>query len=116
MRKKIVAGNWKMNTTLKDGMELAKAVEELEKEKTSDALVIIAPPYTHLSKIKELRTQREKLAHPKEVEDVIEPDLQKIKCAFSEYNNFLLTIMSNFFISINIPQDKISDFFSKDDL
>ena len=54
MRKKVVAGNWKMNTTLKDGMELAKAVEKLEKEKTSDALVIIAPPYTHLSKVKEL--------------------------------------------------------------
>ena len=29
MRKKIVAGNWKMNTLLKDGMELAKAVEKL---------------------------------------------------------------------------------------
>ena len=43
-----------MNTALKDGMELAKAVEKLEKEKTSDALVIIAPPYTHLSKVKEL--------------------------------------------------------------
>jgi triosephosphate isomerase len=54
MRKKIVAGNWKMNTLLKDGMELAKAVEKLEKEKTSDALVIIAPPFTHLSRIKEL--------------------------------------------------------------
>ena len=54
MRKKIVAGNWKMNTLLKDGMELAKAVEKLEKEKTSDALVIIAPPYTHLSRVKEL--------------------------------------------------------------
>ena len=54
MRKRIVAGNWKMNTLLKDGMELAKAVEKLEKEKTSDALMIIAPPYTHLSRIKEL--------------------------------------------------------------
>ncbi len=54
MRKKIVAGNWKLNTLLKDGMELAKAVEKLEKEKTSDALVIIAPPYTHLSRIKDL--------------------------------------------------------------
>lgn len=43
-----------MNTFLKDGMELAKAVEKMEKEKTSDALVIIAPPYTHLSKVKEL--------------------------------------------------------------
>lgn len=43
-----------MNTALKEGMELAKAVEKLEKEKTSDALVIIAPPYTHLIKVKEL--------------------------------------------------------------
>ncbi|MCP4309907.1 MAG: triose-phosphate isomerase [Bacteroidetes bacterium] len=54
MRKKIVAGNWKMNTLLKDGMELAKAVEKLEQEKTSDAVVIIAPPYTHLSKVNEM--------------------------------------------------------------
>ena len=54
MRKKIVAGNWKMNTLLKDGMELAKAVEKLEKEKQSDALVIIAPPYTHLSRVNDL--------------------------------------------------------------
>jgi triosephosphate isomerase len=54
MRKKIVAGNWKMNTLLKDGMELAKAVEKLEKEKQSDALLIVAPPFTHLSRIKEL--------------------------------------------------------------
>lgn len=43
-----------MNTLLKEGMELAKAVEKLEQDKTSDALVIIAPPYTHLSKVKEM--------------------------------------------------------------
>jgi len=43
-----------MNTILKDGMELAKAVEKLEKEKQSDALVIIAPPYTHLSRVNDL--------------------------------------------------------------
>ncbi|MFO7934937.1 MAG: triose-phosphate isomerase [Bacteroidales bacterium] len=54
MRKKIIAGNWKMNTHLKDGMELAKAVEKMEQNKTSDALVIIAPPFTHLSKVSEL--------------------------------------------------------------
>ena len=54
MIKKIVAGNWKLNTLLKDGMELAEAVERLAKEKTSDALVIIAPPYTHLSRISDL--------------------------------------------------------------
>jgi len=43
-----------MNTLLKEGMELARAVEKLENEKTSDALVIIAPPYTHLSKVKDM--------------------------------------------------------------
>ena len=43
-----------MNTLLKDGMELAQAVENLEKEKTSDALVIIAPSFIHLSKVREL--------------------------------------------------------------
>ena len=57
MRKKIVAGNWKMNTLLKEGMELAEAVEKLEKEKRSDALLIIAPPYTHLSKVSDLIDQ-----------------------------------------------------------
>ena len=43
-----------MNTLLKDGLELAKSVEKLEHEKTSDAQVIIAPPFTHLSKVGEL--------------------------------------------------------------
>lgn len=57
MRKKIVAGNWKLNTLLKEGMELAKAVEKLAQEKTSDALVIIAPPYTHLSSVNTLLDQ-----------------------------------------------------------
>lgn len=54
MRQKIVAGNWKMNTLLHDGLELAKAVEEAAKGRTSDAIVIIAPPYTHLSKVQEV--------------------------------------------------------------
>jgi triosephosphate isomerase len=57
MRKKIVAGNWKMNTLLKDGMELAKAVEQLHGEKESDVMVIIAPPFTHLSRISDLLDQ-----------------------------------------------------------
>ena len=43
-----------MNTLLKEGMELAKAVEKLEKDKQSDALLIIAPPYTHLSRVNDL--------------------------------------------------------------
>ncbi len=54
MRKKIVAGNWKMNTLLKDGMELARAVEQGFSEENSDVLVIIAPPYTHLSRTRDV--------------------------------------------------------------
>ncbi|MGW8315787.1 MAG: triose-phosphate isomerase [Bacteroidales bacterium] len=54
MRKKIVAGNWKMNTLLQDGMELAGAVEQKTRESMGDALVIIAPPFTHLSRIGDL--------------------------------------------------------------
>ncbi len=51
MRQKIVAGNWKMNTELKEGLELANEVNNLSGSKKSDALVIIAPPFTHLSEI-----------------------------------------------------------------
>ncbi len=51
MRQKIVAGNWKMNTLLPDGLGLAKAVDNSTSEKTSDALMIIAPPFTHLHEV-----------------------------------------------------------------
>lgn len=54
MRQKIVAGNWKMNTVISEGMELASAVNLLAAKKTSDAVVIIAPPFTHLSDIKKV--------------------------------------------------------------
>ena len=54
MRQKIVAGNWKMNTLLKDGLELSAAVNSLASGKTSDAVVIIAPPFTHLADIKKI--------------------------------------------------------------
>ncbi len=54
MRQKIVAGNWKMNTVYKDGLELATAVNSLATKKTSDAVVIIAPPFTHLAEIKKV--------------------------------------------------------------
>lgn len=49
MREKIVAGNWKMNTTLEEGRKLAQAITDLEKP--SDVTLIIAPPYTHLSTV-----------------------------------------------------------------
>jgi triosephosphate isomerase (TIM) len=49
MRKKIVAGNWKMNKTLGEGLNLAKEVCELSKaELNSDVQLVLCTPYIHL--------------------------------------------------------------------
>jgi triosephosphate isomerase (TIM) len=48
MRRKIVAGNWKMNTTIDEGMELVKGILDLMSSVPSDVQLIIAPPFTHL--------------------------------------------------------------------
>ncbi len=53
MRKQIVAGNWKMNTTPAEGAELAKAVAELSKETSANVSLIVAPPFTHLCSVSE---------------------------------------------------------------
>src|SRR3569832_1685478 len=47
MRKKIVAGNWKMNTTFPEGMQL---MEDILKGATQSTVVkIIATPFIHLT-------------------------------------------------------------------
>lgn len=51
MRKKIVAGNWKMNTTLQEGVELAKGVNDALKNTTPKCDVVIAVPFTHLASV-----------------------------------------------------------------
>ena len=48
MRKLIVAGNWKMNMVLQDGIDLAKAVNEFFDKNPTDVEVIVAPPFIHL--------------------------------------------------------------------
>jgi triosephosphate isomerase len=48
MRKKIVAGNWKMNTTVAEGVELAKNVLAKIDEVPADVNLIVATPFTHL--------------------------------------------------------------------
>ncbi len=54
MRKKVVAGNWKCNTTLQEGVELAKAVDKIVAEKgASDVVVVMGTPFTHLTKVVE---------------------------------------------------------------
>lgn len=56
MRQKIVAGNWKMNTSLSEGIELAKNVNKLAEDIKPESLVIVAPPFTHLTEIKKVLT------------------------------------------------------------
>ncbi|MGD9929270.1 MAG: triose-phosphate isomerase [Mangrovibacterium sp.] len=54
MRKKVVAGNWKCNTTVQEGVELAKAVNELvAKEGAKDVVVVLGTPFTHITKVVE---------------------------------------------------------------
>lgn len=48
MRKKIVAGNWKMNTIKPEGVELASAVAEMSAKLPEGVGLIVAPPFTHL--------------------------------------------------------------------
>lgn len=51
MRKNIVAGNWKMNTTLPEGLQLAKEVNDALKGIDAKCDVIICVPFTHLAPI-----------------------------------------------------------------
>jgi triosephosphate isomerase len=54
MRKKVVAGNWKCNTTLQEGIELAKAVNDMVASKgAEDVVVVLGTPFTHLVKVVE---------------------------------------------------------------
>ena len=51
MRKKIVAGNWKMNTTLAEGVGLAKDVNEALSSRKPNCDVVICVPFTHLASV-----------------------------------------------------------------
>ena len=52
MRKKIVAGNWKMNNTLQEGIELAKEVNsKVKAANAKDVKVIIGTPFIHLAEV-----------------------------------------------------------------
>ncbi|MFP4047796.1 MAG: triose-phosphate isomerase family protein, partial [Bacteroidales bacterium] len=51
MRKKVVAGNWKMNTRLQDGIKLVEEIKADYVEIPEGVSVIIAPPFTHIYEI-----------------------------------------------------------------
>jgi len=55
MRKKIAAGNWKMNTNLTTGQQLAsEVINMVNSEVNSDVQVILIPPYFHITGVKKL--------------------------------------------------------------
>lgn len=52
MRKKVVAGNWKCNTTITEGVELAKSVNGLVLASgAKDVVVVLGVPFTHLASV-----------------------------------------------------------------
>ena len=53
MRKKIVAGNWKMNTLPAEGVALAKGVAAGKGEVCDSVNFIVCPPFTHLHSVVE---------------------------------------------------------------
>ena len=57
MRKKIVAGNWKMNMNLQDGIALAKELNDTFTAEKPNCGVIICTPFIHLASIAQFLNQ-----------------------------------------------------------
>ena len=57
MRKKIVAGNWKMNLNLQDGVALAKEINEALVADKPNCEVIICTPFIHLASVAQVLDQ-----------------------------------------------------------
>ena len=55
MRKKIVAGNWKMNQTLEEGQILtSEVVNMVSDELRDDVHVVLCPPFVHLTTVQSM--------------------------------------------------------------
>lgn len=55
MRKKIVAGNWKMNMDLSEGLKLAGSINDYFRDKPSEKCeVILCTPFIHLAGVSEI--------------------------------------------------------------
>ena len=57
MRKKIVAGNWKMNLNLQEGVALAKEINETMAAEKPNCGVIICTPFVHLASVVQVLDQ-----------------------------------------------------------
>lgn len=48
MRRLLIAGNWKMNTTVVEGEALAESLRDVD---TTSVDVLVAPPFTHIDRV-----------------------------------------------------------------
>ena len=55
MRKKIVAGNWKMNLNLQEGIALAKEINEAMTAEKPNCDVVICTPFIHLASVAQVQ-------------------------------------------------------------
>ena len=59
MRKKIVAGNWKMNKNYQDALDLAK---EITAAPSADGVeIILCPPFTHLKSVTDITVSNKRI-------------------------------------------------------
>ena len=62
MRKKIVAGNWKMNKSLDEGLALASEVVNMVKDEvTDDVTAVLCTPFIHLASVGKLTAGSDKV-------------------------------------------------------
>lgn len=54
MRKKIVAGNWKMNMDLAEGLKFAESINSYFKSKPTGTGVVVCTPFIHLAGVAEI--------------------------------------------------------------
>ncbi|MBP7512074.1 MAG: triose-phosphate isomerase [Bacteroidia bacterium] len=63
MRKKIIAGNWKMNKTLEEGMGLVSEVSNMLKDEyQGSAKVVLIPPFVHINAVSKLVSDNARIA------------------------------------------------------
>lgn len=55
MRRKIIAGNWKMNLTFEEGQKLTSEIVNMYKdENVKDVIAVLNPPFPHIFPVKKL--------------------------------------------------------------
>ena len=57
MRNRMIAGNWKMNETFAEGVELAQGIVDQLASGTGNVDVVIAPPLVDLKGVSEVLAQ-----------------------------------------------------------